>query len=139
MGIFPSSGSRNSFISLGKVVCFLFSDQDDLCDLSCFPLSLVCQEDYSCSFSLNCNHLTYVIFWVFFFSSLPLKIFAYLFVFLLSSASYPFRKEERQKCMYLYVYICICRPTYVYTYPCTEILPYEFLSESLTPKFKFWY
>lgn len=42
--------SRKSFISLGKVVSFLFSDQNDLCDLPPFPLCLVCQEDYKWSF-----------------------------------------------------------------------------------------
>lgn len=120
MGIFPSSGSRNSFISLGKVVCFLFSDQDDLCDLSCFPLSLVCQEDYSCSFSLICNHLTYCYILSIFLLLFTIKNIC-LFVclpFIQCLISFQERGEAE-----MYVFICVYM--YMQTYICIHISSYR--------------
>lgn len=100
-------GSRKSSISLGKVVSFLFSDQNDLCDLSHVPLSLVCQEDYSWSFHSISTTRLIVIFWIFtFFLLSPTKNLSLLiyFFFLLPSSSYPFGKWGGRK-IYIYIYI----------------------------------
>lgn len=98
-------GSRKSFAFLGNVVCFLFSHQNDLCVLSHFPLSPVCQEDCSWSFhSVTTTWLT-AIFWIFTF------LFLYLIKNLVNLFCLPFTKclisylERGETEMYVCIYL----------------------------------
>lgn len=113
-------GSRKSSISLGKVVSFLFSDQNDLCDLSHVPLSLVCQEDYSWSFHSVSTTRLIVIFWIFtFFLLFPIKNLSLLIYFFLPFTKFliSFWEMGRQKDIYLYIYyINVCMHIYIYIF-----------------------
>lgn len=116
-------GSRKSFISLGKVVGFLFSDQNDLCDLSRFPLRLVCQEDYSWSFPSITTTWLIVILWIFAFLLLfPIEHLSLLFCLLFTKCLVSFQESGEAgmyicTCIYICMYVCI----YVYIYICIHV------------------
>lgn len=64
----PKIASRKSFISPGKEVDFLFSDQNDLSNISHFSLGSYLSGRLELIFSLNHNHLTYCCIWNSYFS-----------------------------------------------------------------------
>ena len=97
-------GSRKSFISLGKVVSFLFSDQIDLRDLSHLPLCLACQEDYSWSFH---SSTWLFVFWIFTFVLLfPSKNISLLIYFCPSFTKFLISFWERGEAE-MYVLMCV--------------------------------